>query len=76
MQLIIVENAIYNIVDPVKLVKHMVNLDDKNMAKKCLRCKTPMKRAGKIKAGPRGGLRPVYICPKCGYRTIKSKMRW
>jgi len=40
------------------------------MAKKCPRCKTPMKKAGKIKAGPRGGFRTVYYCPRCGYRTI------
>jgi len=29
-----------------------------------------MKKAGKIKAGPRGGLRTVYICQRCGYRSL------
>jgi len=30
-----------------------------------------MKPAGKIKAGPRGGLRDVYVCSRCGYRAIR-----
>ena len=38
--------------------------------KKCPRCKILMKKVGKIRAGPRGGLRDVYYCPKCGYRSL------
>lgn len=43
------------------------------MAKKCPRCRKPMQRAGKIKAGPRGGKRTVYHCPNCDYRTIGDR---
>lgn len=39
-------------------------------AKKCPRCRTSMRKAGEIKAGPRGGLRPVYYCPRCGCRIV------
>lgn len=38
--------------------------------KKCPKCKTTMKKAGKIRAGPRGGLRDVYYCTKCGYKSL------
>lgn len=39
--------------------------------KRCPRCGTVMKRAGKIRAGIRGGLRDVYVCPKCNYRSMR-----
>lgn len=39
--------------------------------KRCPRCRHyTMFPAGKIKAGPRGGLRTVYYCHRCGYRAI------
>jgi len=38
--------------------------------KKCPICRTTMRKAGRIRAGPRGGLRDVYYCPRCGYRSL------
>lgn len=37
----------------------------------CPQCKTIMNRSGTIRAGPRGGLRDVYYCPKCGNTIMK-----
>ena len=39
--------------------------------KRCPRCGTVMRKAGKIKAGLKRGLRDVYICPRCKYRSLK-----
>lgn len=36
----------------------------------CPRDGTPMHKAGEIKQGPRKGKRDVYICPKCGHKTM------
>jgi transposase-like protein len=36
----------------------------------CPRCKERMEKGGEIKEGPKGGLRRIYICPRCNYRTM------
>lgn len=44
----------------------------KKRPKKCPVCRRyTMYPAGKIRAGPRGGLRTVYYCRRCGYRAIR-----
>jgi hypothetical protein len=44
---------------------------DYKMPEYCPRCRHySMYPAGQIRAGPRGGLRTVYLCQKCGYRKI------
>lgn len=43
-----------------------------SMGKRCPRCRrNSMRPAGKIRAGPRGGLRSVFRCTRCGYRSIR-----
>ena len=37
---------------------------------RCPHCGNKLKLAGKVKAGPRGGLRNVYLCTTCWYRTL------
>ena len=39
----------------------------------CPRCHVKMSYEGKIKAGLRGGLRRVYICPNCEYKTLMGE---
>jgi hypothetical protein len=38
----------------------------------CPRCSAPMKRTGKLKQGPKQGLRQTYVCSKCGHRTMRN----
>lgn len=41
------------------------------MGRKCPRCNTfTIEPHGEIKQGPRGGLRNVYRCSKCGYQSL------
>ena len=35
-------------------------------SRKCQRCGGELKKAGEIRAGPRGGLRNIYFCKVCG----------
>lgn len=37
---------------------------------KCQRCGGELKRAGEMRAGPKGGLRNIYFCTVCGFRSL------
>ena len=37
----------------------------------CQVCNTKMKRSWVVRAGPQGGKRDVYYCPKSGYQKLK-----
>jgi hypothetical protein len=56
--------------DTVKVLKKEQHKKQRAL---CPRDGTPMKRTGKLKQGPKGGMRQTYVCPKCGHRTMKTQ---